>query len=174
MPRVTSYLSALVSALALMVLAACTATPLYQAEPATGATSANYAKSIDFEAPSSRVEQVVRNRMIFRLFGGQSEPTAADYTGRLAVTSSNTGIFRTSTTSVGQTSAALITVTGTLTVVDTQSGEVVRTFERSTIAPIDKGNQEFANERAVRDAENRAAEQLAEQFATLLASNVLR
>lgn len=157
-----------------LAIAGCTATPLYQAAQTPGAVDAIYAQSISFDAPGNRVEQVVRNKLIFRVYGGKGEPAGADFKGTLSVRADSSSIFRTTTTSVGQTSAGLITVTGTLTVVNTKTGEFIAEYKRSAIAPIDRSNQQFANERALLDAENRAAEELGEQFATLLASRVLR
>lgn len=171
MHRVTKPIFA---GLALLCVTACTATPLYQPSQGQTASNAVYAQSIAFAAPKNRVGQVVRNKVIFQLYGGSSEPANAALQGSFSVNASTADAFRTSTTSIGQTSAAVITVSGTLTVTDTATGEVVETIQRSAIAPIDKGNQQFATERAVLDAQNRAGEELGEQFATLLASRILR
>lgn len=174
MPRTNLVLKPLLFCMAFFALAGCTATPLYQPTQGSTASNAVYAKSIRFAAPKNRVGQIVRDTAIFRLYGGSGEPADASLEGSFIVKASSSNAFRTSTTSVGQTSAAVITVSGTLTITDTATGETVQEFKRSTIAAIDKNSQQFANERALLDAENRAGEQLGEQFATLLASRVLR
>lgn len=174
MARMNCVTKPIFAGLALLALAACTATPLYQPTQGQTASNAVYAQSIAFAAPKNRISQVVRNKVIFQLYGGSGEPDAASLQGSLAVNATTADAFRTSTTSIGQTSAAVITVSGTLTITDTATGTVVETIRRSAIAPIDKGSQQFATERAVLDAQNRAGEELGEQFATLLASRILR
>lgn len=174
MPRTNLVLKPLLFCMAFFALAGCTATPLYQPTQGSTASNAVYAKSIAFAAPKDRLSQVVRDTAIFQLYGGAGEPANATLKGSFSVSSKSANAFRNSDTSVDQTSAAVVTVSGTLTITDTSTGEVVEEFERSTIAAIDKNNQQFTNERALLDAENRAGEQLGEQFATLLASRVLR
>lgn len=159
---------------ALLLVTGCTATPLYQPSQTPSSVDAVYAKKIEFAAPNNRVDQLVRNKIIFQLFGGRGEPSDASLKATVKTTTRSRGVFRTNTTSSGNTSASLVTVTGTLSVIDTTTGSTIAEYKRSAIAPIDRGNQQFANERALLDAENRAAEQLGEQFAALLASRVLK
>lgn len=171
MHRVTKTVFA---GLAFAAVAGCTATPLYQSTQGQTISNPVYAQTIAFAAPENRVGQVLRNKVIFQLYGGSGEPANAALQGSFSVRARKDNVFRTTNTSIGQTSAGVVTVTGTLTVTDTTTGTVVEEIKRSAIAPIDIGNQRFATERAELDAENRAAEELGEQFATLLASRILR
>ncbi len=58
--------------------------------------------------------------------------------------------------------AGRTTVSGTFTLVRVDTGETVTSGKRSAIALVDFPKQEFAKLRAIRDAENRAARELAE------------
>ena len=131
---------------------------------------------MDFAAADDRVEQVVRDTMIFRLAGsGASVADAPVLSADISVRTTVAGRFRIRSTSADQTSASLLTASGILTLTDPATGERVAQISRSTIAPFDRvSNQDFANERAQLDAENRASRELGELFAVAIATQLRR
>lgn len=159
--------------LAALMLAGCTVQPLYAPQTtATGTTISDpqFAGMVSFDPPADRVSQVIRNAVIFQMNGGgASNATSPLLIANIAASASSTGRFRVPTSTAGQTSAAIVTVRGTMKLTDAATGESIKTIKRSAIAPYDKASQDFANERAELDAENRAAAEVAEQLAALLA-----
>lgn len=137
-------------------LSACQVRPLYDSE---GQTAAKLA-SISFSEATSRVEQEVRNRLIFLTSGGAGEPEKADYSVDLAVTSSVAKLLLINSSDTAR--AAKVTVSATYSVTRESDRQVLKSGRRSAVALVDYSIQEFANKRAVRDAEDRASRELAE------------
>ena len=161
--------------LALGVAAGCTARPLYgDLAPASGTQSAELA-SVAIAPASTRVGQEVRNHLIFLFGGGQGEPAAPAW--RLKLSTSVTNSVP-STVTVGRRSleptAGLITVRASYTLSEAQSGKVVASGQRAVLSPYDVPAQSFAAARAVRDAENRAARELAELLRLVVAQDLAR
>lgn len=163
--------AAIALAAAVSLLSACTVTPLY-GTMATGATAAGQphapasVASIAIEPPVSREEQEVYNHLIFLLHGGAGEPENARYSLRLGVVS------REVATAVRQvvlgapderqpTSGAIV-LSSRYTLIDNETGEPVATGSREVSSSFDISRQEFAALRARRDAQDRAARELAE------------
>lgn len=138
------------------LLSACQVRPLYDSE---GATAARLG-SISFSEASSRVEQVVRNRLIFLTSGGAGEPEKADFDVRLQVSSNVAKLLLIDSSDTAR--AAKVTVSATYSVVRNSDQQVLKSGKRSAVALVDYSIQEFANTRAIRDAENRAGNELAE------------
>lgn len=149
-----------------LVLAACTVQPVYGPAPA-GGTVAQMLRSITIEPVDTRVGQVVRNRLMFYLTGG-GEPADPQYRMRLRVTSSETAL---GITRKGSAAAYSVTVTASYTLYRSGSDDiVVRETVRGT-ASYDRFSQNFANIRAKRDAENRAAEVAANEIRLRIAAS---
>jgi len=55
-----------------------------------------------------------------------------------------------------------------------QNGAVVATGQRQALAAYDRTPQSFANQRSQRDAQNRAAKEVAEQLRLAIAQNISR
>ncbi|WP_187968729.1 LPS assembly lipoprotein LptE [Aquibium microcysteis] len=165
--------AALAGALMLAV-SGCTVQPLYgsaTASIAPGEPSARVASIAVKEAASrtaagreiaQRPAQEVRNHLIFGFNGGAGQPESPRYVMELEV------LQRTTETATVQRkrnetepSAGAVRLTATYRLVDPVTTAVVASGTRSATATFDRPVQLFAESRAERDAENRAARELA-------------
>lgn len=138
-------------------LSACTVAPVHGTRP--GAAPLGL---VAVEPVRTRVAQRVRNALIETL----GVPTASDpYTLKLDV-SSNVRFFLRGV-ETNRASAGTVTVTAAFTL-RAPDGTVQRGRERSR-ASFDAPLQEFARQRAVRDAEDRAAREAAQRVRLALA-----
>ena len=176
-PFVRTLLAAGVT-LALGLAAGCTARPLYgdlaPASAGHGPQSARLA-SVDVLPASDRVGQEVRNHLIFLLGGGRGQPASPQW--RLKVDTTAVKSVP-ATVTVGARSleptSGLITVTGSYSLTEAATGRQVASGRRSVQSPYDIPAQDFAAARAARDAENRAARELAELLRIVVAQELAR
>ena len=154
--------AALISSL--VIAGGCQVRPLY----ATSGKAEAALKSIEFSAADDRVEQEVRNQLIFLTAGGAGEPAKPEYDVELNVKQRNVDVLL--DVSTDQPRAGRIVLVADFTLKRRATGEVLKTGRRSTVALVDYSEQEFAKIRATRDAENRAARELAELVRADLAS----
>jgi LPS-assembly lipoprotein len=104
----------------------------------------------------------VRNHLIFGLNGGAGQPASPRYLMELLVQqSTNETATVQRSRNDNEPSAGVVKLTGTYKLVDPVTTEIVATGTRSASAAFDRPVQLFAEARAVRDAENRAARELA-------------
>jgi LPS-assembly lipoprotein len=151
--------AAIVAFVAVVFLSACTVQPVYG--PTLGGGSvAQTLRSIAIEPVDSRVGQVVRNRLLFALTGG-GVPADPQYRMSLRVTSSETAL---GITREGSAPVYSVTVTASYAVYKIGSDQIILRETARGTASYDRYNQNFANIRARRDAENRAAEVAAEEI----------
>ncbi|MCF6322417.1 MAG: hypothetical protein L3J32_11715 [Rhizobiaceae bacterium] len=156
--------------LALTLLSACTFQPLY-------APSANYAASgalaelsqVSVREVDSRVGQQVRNHLLFLINGGNESPNPR-YEARLQISSFSRNTA--AQASLRDTTAGYTTVTTSYSLIDTSTGKRIAGGTRKAVASFDRTSQVFANQRAVRDAENRAGKAVAEQIRLAIASDL--
>ncbi|THV11950.1 hypothetical protein [Rhizobium rhizophilum] len=141
---------------AALLLAGCQARPLYQ--DANGETRGALA-AIAYSEARSRVGLETRNRLIFLTSGGDETKTP-EYQVDLTVASSIAGVLL--ETGADTPNAGRAVATGTYTLKRISDDTVIRTGRRQTVALFDYPRQEFAKLRARRDAETRAARELAE------------
>ncbi|MET3586761.1 LPS-assembly lipoprotein [Pseudorhizobium tarimense] len=153
-PSLLPKLVMMVGAAAL--LSACQVRPLYSEAAGTGAKLADIA----FTPADDRVEQVVRNRLIFLTSGGEGEPRLPQYQVALNVVAAYSDILD-DEDAVGLQPGRVV-VTGTYTLTRIKDASVLKTGSRRVTALLDVSSQEFAELRAVRDAEERAGRELAE------------
>lgn len=139
--------------LAVGLLSACQVQPLY-GNRSTGEALA----SVGISEPKSRVEQAVRNQLVFLLSGGAGEPANPVYELQLNVTASNTSFI--SVTSSNLPLPGRVTLIAKYMLF--RDGVVVKQGQQKMDAQLDYPSQRFAQVRAVRDAENQAARELAE------------
>jgi LPS-assembly lipoprotein len=153
----------------LLILASgCTVRPLHS----SAGLNAGLTKSVSIQSVDTRVEQQVRNRLLFLLNGGERQPAAPDYIAQLTVSSSTSGILKTrNTNDDSDNSASRVTLRGVLSL-SSSDGEIIGTYRRSAIALFDRSTQQFANARAEIDAQNRAADELAETFRAILLTKI--
>ena len=151
-------------------LAGCQARPLYADRSINGGGSLTESAlaSIQIDPPSDRVTQLVRNELVFR-FG--SSGSASTY--RLTLRASR-GLTTLGVSGTGATFARTLRVTATYQLF--RLGEVEPLTQNTVIANagFEEVQQEFANERVLIDAEQRAAREVAAiidaQLAAFLAS----
>lgn len=152
----------------LALVAGCQVRPLYS----TGGDTEGKLASVSISEADDRVEQQVRNNLVFLLSGGAGELQAASYHLDLDVTARTIGVLLDIRTDVPR--AGRIVVTADYNLAKTGTGETVTSGKRSTVASVDFPFQEFAKVRAVRDAENRAARELAELIRADVAAALAR
>ncbi|MCY6383180.1 LPS assembly lipoprotein LptE [Hoeflea prorocentri] len=138
------------------ILQACQVKPLYS----TSAGTESKLLSVGINPADDRVEQVLRNRLIFMFSGGKGEPAHPDYTLDLAVAGSASAALREQLTD-GIT-AQRYSAIATYSLRDNKTKEIIGSGKRTVVTFYDQTTQEFANRRALRDAEDRAAGELAE------------
>ncbi|MBX4925471.1 LPS assembly lipoprotein LptE [Rhizobium binae] len=149
-------------------LSACQVRPLYS--ESSGVTEK--LSSVGFSDASSRVEQQVRNRLIFLASRGAGEAANPQYHVQMRASST---VAETLLQQSGDTSrAGRVTVTVTYTLSTVADGRVIKAGSRQATALVDFSEQEFAKQRAIRDAENRAADQAAEFVGADLAAALSR
>ncbi|MDO9416788.1 MAG: hypothetical protein Q7U22_11785 [Pararhizobium sp.] len=138
------------------ILAGCQVKPLYSEASPAGASMA----SVEFSEATSRIEQEVRNAMIFHASGGAGEPANPQYKVTLTVSEQIIGALYDQASDTPAAGRIVVIADYNLTIAET--GETIKSGRRSAVALVDFPTQEFAKVRAVRDGENRAARELAE------------
>ncbi len=174
--RKTGRFYAAVGLFALLAVGAgCTARPLYGEVSPTAASTMGTARlaSVEIKPAANRVGQDVRNHLIFLFGGGAGQPAAPAYSMDIAVTAyaSNTTAISTAQVNLEPT-AGFVSVQGTYRLTDTATGQLISSGTRSVQAPYDIPVQNFAAQRAVRDAENRGARELAELLRLVVAQEL--
>ena len=152
----------------MMSLASCTVEPLNASRSygnvSSDGTPSNVRaimKTISISPVSTRVAQQVRNNLLFELNGGKLVE-GGRYNLKLGVTYGSRSLAIESD-SLSPTSAQ-VAVTVNYELVDTTTNKEVAGGKRRAVASFDKTPQKFANERAERDAQNRAAKDVARQI----------
>lgn len=161
----------------LSAVTACTVTPLYQdrtAQTGFAAQTADRLSQISVDEVNTRAAQQVRNHLIFLLGGGAGQPSDPRYSLKINVSSGETSVatVQLPTENDGRPSAGAMVVSASYTLSDLQTGANVTSGSRSVTAAFDRPRQEFAVYRARRDAEDRAARELAEFIRLALAQKL--
>ena len=152
-------------ALPLLLLASsCQVRPLY----ATDKQAETALKAVMFSEAETRVELELRNQLIFMTSGGAGEPAKPEYDVQIKLVERNVGVLL--DTSTDLPGAGRIILKADFTLKRTSTGEILKTGHRSSVALVDFPNQEYAKIRATKDAEDRAARELAELIHADLAS----
>lgn len=161
--RRSGSVSALLSGLAVLaLLAGCQVRPLYSDASGTAEQMA----SVGFSEPETRIEQVVRNHLIFLTSGGAGEIANPAYDVTLRASTTATSVIddedddNVSPSGLPQPGRVRVIVNYTLTRVS--DGKVLKSASREVVSLMDVSRQGFAKLRALRDAENRAAREAAE------------
>ncbi|MCF6369018.1 hypothetical protein [Rhizobium halophilum] len=141
---------------AVAFLSACQARPLYSQTSGTGAKLAE----ITFAKADDRVEQTVRNHLIFLTSGGEGDSLLPQYQVGFEVVSSYNDIL--DDEDAEGLKPGRVILRGSYTLVRISDGLLLKTGNRHVTSLLDVSQQEFAELRAVRDAEDRAARELAE------------
>lgn len=141
---------------AALLLAGCQARPLYQ--DANGETRGALA-AIAYSEATNRVGLETRNRLIFLTSGGDETKTP-EYAVDLTVSGGVEGVLLEE--GADTPNAGRAAIVGTYTLKRISDDTVLKTGRRTAVALFDYPRQEFAKLRASRDAETRAARELAE------------
>jgi LPS-assembly lipoprotein len=152
----------------LPALAACQVRPLYAPGP-DGVSVAAVLPAIDVAAPETRPEQQFRNALLFRLRGGdEAAPPRYRLDYRMSVVERQVAIEQfTGTPAAYQVSGKLSYVFS-----DASGQTVLFRDTANAVASYDRSTQEFANVRALQDAQQRVAETLAEIVSGRLAAHL--
>jgi LPS-assembly lipoprotein len=169
-------LSGLVAAAAL--ISACTVRPLYSNAPLSAGSevaSAAELASIAIKPVNSRYAQQVRNNLIFALTGGSGQPAAPVYSLDLGVTEAvqSAASIQVSANEDVPT-AGTVTLSAKYLLTDAKTGERVASGTRSITSSYDISTQQFAAYRALRDAEDRAARELADLLRLAIAQDLAK
>lgn len=143
-------------------LAGCQVQPLY-GTLSSGGTARDETRAIDIEPAKSRVEQVLRNELIFGFTGGgyAAEPR---YRLRIVLSQQDSAVGVEKLSDVPAAYFLLLRASFVLSRVS--DGETILTGTSFANASYDFSSQRFANVRALRDAENRAAKVIAGDIRT--------
>ncbi|MBW6424534.1 hypothetical protein KX729_24085 [Rhizobium sp. XQZ8] len=153
----------LFSGLALLaIVSGCQVRPLYSESAGTGERLA----SVSFSQPKDRVDQVIRNHLVFLTSGGAGESTHPAYEVKLAATSTASSVIDDedddNVSPSGVPVPGRVQVEATYSITRLSDGQVIKSGKRDVVSLIDVSRQGFAKVRAIRDAENRASRELAE------------
>lgn len=151
-----------------LALTSCQVRPLHDGS----AGRAENLGSITYSQADSRVGQEVRNHLVFLTGGGAGEPANPQYKVDMKVESRTMGVLLEQSSDVPK--AGRVIVSADYTLMRISDGTVLRTGRRQIVAPVDYPEQEFAKLRAIRDAEDRGAHQLAELIRADIATIVGR
>lgn len=161
-----------------LLVAGCTVQPLYS--PAASSAVGGVSDSVKSRLASIKVDdvdtiygQAVRNRLIFGLAGGAGEPANPAYRLALGLQMQNLSAVEVDVGDAkeGRPSAGTVRMTSNYVLRD-NTGKVVASGRRQVSASYDRPRQEFANLRAQRDAQQRAAKELAQFLLLSLAQDV--
>ena len=155
----------LVMVAALALGSACTVRPLYSdAGLETSGVLATTAglNAISIDPVNTRYGQQLRNDLIFLLNGGAGQPDVPKYGMTLSATVLVINEALVQVDNEDRPTAATLHMTGSYVLTDLATAKPVASGSRSIQASYDQPSQEFATLRARRDAEDRAARELAE------------
>jgi len=161
----------------LVAASGCTVQPLYSAAPmvtssVTGSIGGDLS-TIAIKPATNRVEQEVRNHLIFLFDGGKGEPADPRYSLTVYVSAGSEPTANIQINRENEPTAAILTAAASYRLTDA-SGTVLSTGSRQFASSYDVPRQEFAALRARRDAENRAARELAELLRMAVAQDLAR
>jgi LPS-assembly lipoprotein len=145
---------------AALALAGCNVSPLYGPTIEGSPLAADLA-TISVDAPDSRVEQEIRNKLIFSFNGGAEagQPSRYDLHLTANVSEAPVGASR-----VNVAPSYSLAVAASYELTDIASQRIVARGVARGVAAYDRSNQAFANTRARLDAEDRAAASAADEI----------
>lgn len=157
---------------------ACTVRPLYSDAPLSSNSAVGAASelaSIEVKPVKTRYAQQVRNNLIFAFTGGAERTATPAYSLDLGVTERVESAALIQVSNKEDTpSAGTVTLTSAYTLTDARTGKKVASGKRSISSSFDRPLQEFASYRAQRDAEDRAARELADLLRLAIAQDLAR
>jgi LPS-assembly lipoprotein len=148
----------------------CMFQPMYAETPLFGGGPSlrEALRDVDVASIDGRIGNELRNDLIYELTGGQGNTTGAPY--RLTLIANVSSFNPIVDTQSGRPTAQMLAFDITYKLHDVVQDRIVLTEQALARVSIDATQQRFANLRAVRDAENRAAKVAADQIRSRLAS----
>ena len=165
--RMGAFSSKIVALFLVAALSACQFQPLHGSN--SNSTVSGGLASVGVSQVNSRVGQQVRNHLLFLLNGGGP---AVDKTHEARIRVSWNNKLLAAIPTVRDTTSGTVTVTVSYDLVDNATGNIIKSGQRKAIASYDRTGQVFANNRAERDAENRAAKEAAEALRLAIAADL--
>jgi LPS-assembly lipoprotein len=157
--------------LLLLTTSACTFRPLYSQSDDVNGNLSTQLSQVSVNEVDTRVAQQVRNHLIF-ILNASNQPLEYRYQANLQIASIER---RTSSQkSLSDTTAGFVTVIASYTLMDSKGNKRIASGSRKATAYFDRNSQILANQRAVRDAENRAGKEVAEKLRHAFASDLRR
>jgi hypothetical protein len=147
------------------LLSACTVRPL-EGSGNISATGGSLS-GITFANPDTRQEQKLRNALV-SLAGGEGAAAEAGATYRFSAKVSKDLVDAVTLRGTGRPAVGRVTLTAVWELIDLQSASAVGAGTLSATSSFDQFTQEFANQEAERDAETRAANELALRLRPLI------
>jgi LPS-assembly lipoprotein len=163
--------------LAVLFAAGCTVQPVYgdrdnSVLTASGHTLGQELASISVEPVETREALEVRNHLIFLLGGGANGPVDKRYSLTLNVSMGQTTAARIQRRGTDEPTARIVRARGTYVLTSAETGAIVARGIQQMVASYDVPSQQFARLRAERDAQNRAARELAELIRLAIANDL--
>lgn len=149
-----------------LALGGCNVRPLYGTTIGGGTAHAELA-AIEIDQADTRVEQVLRNELVF-LFQRGGEAAPVRYRLRTILNQSKSAVAVEELADVP--AAYILSMTASFLLIDADTEQTLLTGTSFANASYDFSNQRFANLRAARDAEDRAAKVIADDIRTRIAS----
>lgn len=150
----------------LLAASGCQVRPLYADSAMSGGVATGMRATlsqITIKPVQTRYGQEVRNHLIFLFGGGAGQSAAGRYSMNLIVTANHEGVATTLVNSSDLApTAGAVTLVASYNVTDVEGGGVVASGTREVTASYDAPRQSYATQRSARDAENRAARELAQ------------
>ncbi len=168
--KIASYPFKSLSLGLLLALSACQFQPLY-GDRSGALQSGQNLSMVSVSQVDTRVAQQVRNHLLFLLNGG-NDSFETTYEAKIRVVSRNQQLA--SIQNVQDSTSGTVTVVVSYDLIDLSTGKSVANGKREAFASYDRTAQVFANERAERDAENRAARETAESLRLAIAADLSR
>lgn len=151
----------------------CMFQPMYAETPLSGSGQSLHAalRDVDVAEIRGRIGNELRNDLIYELTGGGGNRTGAPY--RLTLVANVSSFSPVIDRESGRSVAQMLAFDITYKLHDVVNDRIVLTEQALARVSIDTSRQLFANMRALRDAENRAARIAADQIRSRIASYFL-
>ncbi|MEX0591453.1 MAG: LPS assembly lipoprotein LptE [Xanthobacteraceae bacterium] len=148
----------------------CSFQPMYAQTPlfGSGPSLRDALRDVDVASIDGRIGNELRNDLIYELTGGEGNQRDAPY--RLTLVANVSSFNPIIDTESGRPVAQMVSFDVTYKLHDVVKDRTVLTEQALARVSLDRSQQRYANVRAVRDAENRAAKVVAEQIRSRLAS----
>jgi LPS-assembly lipoprotein len=150
-----------------VALGGCVVRPLYADAPGSGTSVAVELSKIAVQPARNRVEQVLRNELIFAFTGGGEAPDA-QYSLRIFLTRTEASVAVERLSEVP--ASYIVSLSASFVLADSTTGRTLLTGNSAADASYDFSSQRFANVRALEDAESRAAKTIAADLRIRLAA----